>query len=305
MTRVYVVLDVGGTTTDVAVVEDSVIVARTSLQSFKPQPLTAYYTDELCRFVGGWLAAKNPAYLNPEYILLGVSGIWDVRERQGYQIALAHSWTSYVSVNCPRITILADAELALFAAVGSAAGTLLIAGTGSIAIRRNHDGHVIRAGGWGPRIDDAGGGFWIGREALRAVARELDGRAEHTQLRNTVASFLRVDSSDQSALQSALRQAHIDTVAVLAPTVLACAYEGDAVSRAIVEAAADELAALVEAIHVHDYTVWAHGSLFQSSYFTNCVTSSVLKKTCADELHVIRDVVEGAVLHLHGGLQKL
>ncbi len=33
---------------------------------------------------------------------------------------------------------------------------------------------MIRAGGWGPAFSDEGGGFWIGREAIRAALRAND-----------------------------------------------------------------------------------------------------------------------------------
>jgi hypothetical protein len=33
---------------------------------------------------------------------------------------------------------------------------------------------MIRAGGWGPVFGDEGGGFWIGREAIRCALRAKD-----------------------------------------------------------------------------------------------------------------------------------
>ena len=33
---------------------------------------------------------------------------------------------------------------------------------------------MIRAGGWGPVFGDEGGGFWIGREAIRCALRAND-----------------------------------------------------------------------------------------------------------------------------------
>ena len=50
-------------------------------------------------------------------------------------------------------------------------GIFLYAGTGSIAIHITRDEKEITSGGWGYLLGDEGGGFWIGREALRHLAR--------------------------------------------------------------------------------------------------------------------------------------
>jgi N-acetylglucosamine kinase-like BadF-type ATPase len=81
-----------------------------------------------------------------------------------------------------RIVIANDALIALVAGVGSAPGVVLIAGTGSIAYGRNARNEAARAGGWGYVLGDEGSGYWIGRQALRAVVRASDGRGPQTSL---------------------------------------------------------------------------------------------------------------------------
>ena len=61
-------------------------------------------------------------------------------------------------------------------------GVVLISGTGSIAYGVNRQGLAARAGGWGTSLGDEGSGYWIGRRALKAVARATDGRGPHTRL---------------------------------------------------------------------------------------------------------------------------
>jgi len=57
------------------------------------------------------------------------------------------------------VTITTDVAAALrdAFAVGEA-GILLVSGTGSVAMGRGSDGEVVRVGGWGALLDDAGSG---------------------------------------------------------------------------------------------------------------------------------------------------
>jgi len=66
-----------------------------------------------------------------------------------------------------RVAAVSDVELAHAAAFGAGAGVLVVAGTGSIAVARDRQGHGRRTGGWGQLLGDEGSGFWIGRAALR------------------------------------------------------------------------------------------------------------------------------------------
>lgn len=59
-----------------------------------------------------------------------------------------------------------DALLTLRAAFGTGPGTILIVGTGSIAMSRDAQGQISRAGGWGFPLE-RGGGSWLGLEGLR------------------------------------------------------------------------------------------------------------------------------------------
>ena len=69
-----------------------------------------------------------------------------------------------------RIVVVHDARLVL-AAEGIEEGIAIIAGTGSVAYGRNAEGLEARAGGWGWRLGDEGGGAWVTREAAREVLR--------------------------------------------------------------------------------------------------------------------------------------
>ena len=72
------------------------------------------------------------------------------------------------------IDVVGDMQIALDAAFDTGPGVIVIAGTGSIAYGRDHEGNTARAGGWGFAIGDEGSAHWIGREAVRALLRAFD-----------------------------------------------------------------------------------------------------------------------------------
>lgn len=132
-----------------------------------------------------------------------------------------------------------DVEAAFESAFGEGPGILLIAGTGSIALCRSPTGETLRTGGWGARLGDEGGGYWIGMQALGAVARAEDGRAQDTALRDAVTRRLGL-SARTELIEWADRAAKAE-VAGLAPTVLEVAASGDPVAASIVTDAAAAL----------------------------------------------------------------
>ena len=69
-------------------------------------------------------------------------------------------------IDAAAIEVTTDAHVALYGAVVGA-GVIVIAGTGSIALGRDAEGVVYRAGGWGYIFGDEGSAFDIVRRALR------------------------------------------------------------------------------------------------------------------------------------------
>lgn len=270
------ILDGGGTSTDVAVVCSGKVRARVELPSFKPIRHD-YRTDNLCRALGGFLATAklSPEEADIRFCVIGMSGVWTEQECTAYANAFCDAWMQYVDTALPSLRVMSDVELVQIAAFGSNPGTVLIAGTGSIAVARAPDGHLTRCGGWGPRLDDEGGGFWMGREALRAVARMIDGRSPETLLIRPVAAYLRYDPKDSSTLEASLRSVSIDSAARLARAVLTYAEEGDEVARGIAERGSVALYAITHPLIgnavLQQQSVVLHGSLFSSIYYRSMV----------------------------------
>lgn len=156
-----------------------------------------------------------------------------------------------------RFRRVSDLLAMYYSAAVEDSGAGLIAGTGSVAARVV-DGDLARVvGGNGWLLGDAGSGFWIGRRVARAVAAELDGTGPATELTPSLFETLGLvdDRSPREGRPYVLGKL-VDVVyaqdpvrlAGLAPGCFAAAAAGDRVASEIVEAAQDQLAALLNAV---------------------------------------------------------
>jgi N-acetylglucosamine kinase-like BadF-type ATPase len=148
-----------------------------------------------------------------------------------------------------RVQVTTDVALALAAAFGEGPGIVVSAGTGSIAVARLPGGETRRSGGYGWQMGDEGSGYAIGRAALAAVSRALDGRGAPTALLEMV--LQRARCLDGEMLVRWAGAAGPAEVAGLAPAVFRAADAGDATAQGIADFAARELARMVEAVREH------------------------------------------------------
>jgi N-acetylglucosamine kinase-like BadF-type ATPase len=144
-----------------------------------------------------------------------------------------------------RVEIVGDMMIALQAAFGDGPGVVVIAGTGSIAYGRNHQGEVGRAGGWGFATSDAGSGYWIGRSAVSAVMQAHD-EDESTALTGVIMNGFDARSWDELVL--AVNAMPSPDFANLLPAVLSAADHGDVIARDVLSKAGDALANLGEVV---------------------------------------------------------
>lgn len=146
-----------------------------------------------------------------------------------------------------KLLLCGDHEIALAGAMQTP-GCVLIAGTGSVCYGKNAAGEAFRCGGGGHIIDDPGSGYTLGRDALAAALRTEDGRLSENALHAAVMDA--VGGHDIQGIFDFVyfsRRGKSD-IAALAPLVLRCAEQGDAVSLAILRRGATELAHLVSAV---------------------------------------------------------
>jgi glucosamine kinase len=145
-----------------------------------------------------------------------------------------------------RARVGTDVEAGAEDAFGSGPGILLMAGTGSICYGRADDGRVARVGGWGSILGDEGSGYAIGVEAMRRIARSVDGRGQSTELRDRVLSRLGLlDPGDLIAWASTASRG---AIARLVPEVQAAAAAGDDVAGEILVRAVEELQGHVDTL---------------------------------------------------------
>jgi N-acetylglucosamine kinase-like BadF-type ATPase len=143
---------------------------------------------------------------------------------------------------------MSDIELACRAAFAPGAGIVVYAGTGSIAAFLDGSGTLQRAGGHGAVIDDAGGGHWIARQALRHIWRaedEAPGAWRQSALARAV--FAQVGGSDWAHTRQWVYGATRGELGTLALAVAAAADEDEA-AAAILRAAGAELARLASVL---------------------------------------------------------
>lgn len=146
-----------------------------------------------------------------------------------------------------KLLLCGDHEIALAGAMQTP-GCVLIAGTGSVCYGKNAAGEAFRCGGGGHIIDDPGSGYTLGRDALAAALRTEDGRLSENALHAAVMDA--VGGHDIQGIFDFVyfsRRGKSD-IAALAPLVLRCAEQGDAVSLAILRRGAAELARLASAV---------------------------------------------------------
>ncbi len=111
------------------------------------------------------------------------------RSRQNRRLSGLHAGVTGIGADAPllvsliaqafalaqdQVVVTSDAELIFHAVLAPGEGYLVYAGTGSIAAFIDKAGVLHRAGGRGVMLDDAGGGYWIAREALRRIWRRED-----------------------------------------------------------------------------------------------------------------------------------
>ena len=143
--------------------------------------------------------------------------------------------------------LTSDAEIALDGAFIGEDGILLNAGTGSICIGRSSNGVLVRSGGWGSLVDDAGSASWIGRSAITQSLREKDGRSPPSALSPTIFKALGLEESSQIIDRIYRPPLSPAEFGQLAPIVSRLAESGESSANAIIEAAVDELEQLARA----------------------------------------------------------
>jgi N-acetylglucosamine kinase-like BadF-type ATPase len=146
------------------------------------------------------------------------------------------------------LVVLGDADIALYGATEGQPGLIVIAGTGSICCGINARGRRECAGGWGPIAGDEGGGSWISRRALRAIAHAADGRGSATSLMDAACAYFHVTNPND--LSTAIYAPTItnERLAGFGKDVVDAAKAKDRIAREILTDGARELGLMAAAV---------------------------------------------------------
>ncbi len=220
----------------------------TALGEGRSGPLTGHIfsaddpDEQLGRFVEMLEAAR--AVCPPDALAAGITGL-----HPGTLAAelFRQAVTETLGLTAQRAVIGNDMHVAFASAFEPGEGVLVYAGTGSVAYHETATGETVRAGGYGYLIDDAGAGYWLGHEALRALFRLVDtGQPADTLL--ATALYGRLGSRVWSEIMPVVYGGGRSFVASLAPAVAEAERAGDEEARALLERAGAELARLTQTV---------------------------------------------------------
>jgi len=238
-------VDGGGTKTAFALIDrQGQVLARNEQGS-------AYYlevgmegaADVLARGCAGLFAAAGVTAHDIAFSFFGLPAYGEDRAVQAQLDALPRAVLGHGRYLCDN-----DMVCSWAGSLACADGISVIAGTGSMAYGRI-GGQGARAGGWGELFSDEGSAYWIARAGLALFSRMSDGRAPRGPLHGLLRTRLALqDDLDLCQVVYGEFKGERSKVAALSRLVSEAAALGDAQAAAILESAALEVAALVDAV---------------------------------------------------------
>ena len=159
--------------------------------------------------------------------------------------------------------VTSDIVTAHLGAFGGGTGTVLVAGTGAVALGISPDGATTLVDGRGPELGDLGSGAWIGRAGIIAALRARDRAATPTALDAALDGALSTHPDIHAWLAAGGNVG--GRLGEFAPVVLRLAEDGDPVAAGIAEEAARLLAETAAA--AGETTVSVLGGLAEHPWF--------------------------------------
>lgn len=165
-----------------------------------------------------------------------------------------------------RHILIHDVEMALYAATNIGPGIIVIAGTG-VNVAGWNGSEMYKAGDWGWRIGDEGGGYYIGSRILNAVFRHIDGRLNDYELYARVMEYIGARGLDE-LLEWVYNASPRDIADI---SILGCRiYGSSGTVRHIFDEAIGELIKSIKAVVERlgrTYPVNYTGGMFKCRYF--------------------------------------
>lgn len=192
----YVVgVDAGGTSTRAIAVDASGAVLGTG-RAGGANPNSHPPREAAARIVSAITDALGT--LDPAATAACVVGMAGVSKLSDPSIAAIFE-TAWKNLGISPVRTVPDSEVAYASATSAPDGSVLVAGTGSIAGRVRDRRLVATVGGYGWLLGDEGSAFWLGREAVRST---LDVLGQGTGL-GVLATAVLTEALGQSAVDAA------------------------------------------------------------------------------------------------------
>ena len=183
------------------------------------------------------------------------------------------------------MVLVNDAFLLLRAGTQDGVGVAVVSGTGSNSVGRGYDGKMFRIGGLCYEMGDAGSGWDIAVEGLRAAKRGSDGRAPGTVINDLMLEEFGLRHVDDAMDFLLDGQDPAPFYYRMTPLIFRAAAQGDLVARKILIDAGQELGNSVSIVA---------GRFFGYNDRFDCVlggsvmlseTTSIMRKALELELH--------------------
>lgn len=262
--RTVIGVDAGGTSTKALLVDATGL--RCGAGRSGPGNPTSAGADRAARHwleatLAAWGARTDAALEPPAAVVVTAAGVPSDEVRSTVAAGLAAAGLSST------VESVGDALGAYFSAASEPDGAVIIVGTGTTAAQVVGGELARTADGLGWLLGDAGSGFWIGREVLRAVAADLDGQGPRTALTPLLLADIELPDIEPvpwrpptlTALVSWTYARRPVELAAHAPLVLQAA--GDPVADAIVAEASRLVLSRVERMMADDGPLVLTGGL--------------------------------------------
>ncbi len=233
-TRFYIGIDSGGTKCAITIASEvlEVISEHTYKGTHYSLSGAMIYSRDIAGFIRDSVKRSGLNLSDCICICTGTAGARENRDREDIKKNLK-------LLTGTKVVATTDAMTALAGSFDGNDGIILISGTGSVLYGLSEN-KVYRVGGWGRIIGDEGSGYWIGKKALNAVAREYDEK-KVKGIPSKLSENLKNDFGITSSNINSLIFNEKISIQSIAPTVLTSAEDGCRVSKKIVNEAVDGL----------------------------------------------------------------
>ncbi|MCA0986925.1 N-acetylglucosamine kinase [Guptibacillus algicola] len=260
----YIGIDGGGTKTEAFLCDhDGRLIAKGVAGSTN---IKSRSVEEVRKEIQQVMKALTCNLVKPEIeaIYVSTAGGDRVEDQERWKTWLLESLPEFSGM----ITVTNDAYGAIASGTFSLEGTVLIAGTGSIAYSISRNKPSIRAGGWGYLFGDGGSGYAIGRQALNVLTEMHDNiREKDEAFVRSMLSFLTLKNASE-IITSIYEDGYPRLkIASLAKCVIMLGEQHNPIALRILDDACEALLKLVKVVHDDTKSIVLCGGLFQSELF--------------------------------------